>query len=155
MWKVSSLCLVLPLALVCSSAGAHSAHRIITVVPSRSTSSPAQLPAGTVASLHEAQAAARAWRDEIGADANDATVEVRLLPGRHELDAPLVLDSRDSSTKWIGIPNSVVSGGKSVAGWAPCPENAAWLCSPPLGSQLNGTTAQCRHLYVNGRRAQR
>ena len=154
MRAISSLCTVaLALILVCALAPARAAEvetKIIRVAP---TSRSSRLPEGTVNSLHEAQEIARAWRTELGSVVN---VEIQLLPGRHELKAPLMLDSRDEVvSKWTGFQGSVVSGGKLITGWVPCPENNLWLCSPPLGGELNGSMPQCRHLYVNGRRAER
>ena len=142
-------CCTLLVALVLSTAAEAGRPKILKVAPTLHTG---ELEKGTYSSLHEAQAAAREWNPVEG-----TWLEIHLLAGRHELESPLTLDSRDAVVKrWKGSESSPtsVSGGRIVSGWSACPENSSWLCSPPLGETLNAT-AQPRHLYVNGRRAER
>eukprot|EP00939_MAST-03C_sp_MAST-3C-sp1_P000324 g324.t1 len=100
-------------------------------------------------SLLEAQKKARA----IGPGA-----VVRLLPGRHIVDASrsISLDARDSGITWTSaVPGTAsISGGVEIAGpWTSCDvkKYPNLLCAPaPLEA-----VQQRRHLYVNGRRIPR
>lgn len=58
-------------------------------------------------SLVKARDAARAWH----ASHPEETFTVLLKSGTHHLTKPLLLDSRDSHTRWVGEADTVISGG--------------------------------------------
>jgi len=87
---------------------------------------------------------------------------VNLLPGRHELSAPLVLTKKlngltftGSSEPWSQNGNNtetqtVISGGRALKFYK-CVSDKRFFCAGTKG--FDG--ANCRHLFVNGRRARR
>ncbi|MET7703062.1 fibronectin type III domain-containing protein [Streptomyces sp. NPDC005485] len=92
-------------------------------------------------------------RDRV-ADLN-GDLTVHLASGTYRRSKPLVLDARDSGANghkvvWQGTGNTVVSGGRKVAGWQK-DEGRPGLWSAPAPQGLTDT----RQLYVDGVRAQR
>jgi len=92
-------------------------------------------------------------RDRVAGLNGDLTVH--LASGTYRRSKPLVLDARDSGANghkvvWQGTGNTVISGGRKVAGWQQV-EGRPGLWSAPAPGGLTDT----RQLYVDGVRAQR
>lgn len=92
-------------------------------------------------------------RERVAGMKGDLTVH--LASGTYRQTKPLVLDARDSGTGghqviWQGTGNTVISGGRKVAGWRPV-DGRPGLWSAPAPRGLTDT----RQLYVDGVRAQR
>eukprot|EP01046_Picozoa_sp_COSAG06_P034758 COSAG06_NODE_3669_length_5040_cov_3.451123_6_plen_704_part_01 len=106
-------------------------------------------------SISLARDAARSCRSSAASDGVGRSVELRLLPGRHALLAPLLLDERDSGTRWTGGGQASISGGVFVGPW-----HAADAGGGPKGLLQAALPApmrrRCpRQLWVGGRRASR
>lgn len=112
-------------------------------------------------SLHRAQQAVRHCRTVTNSQRCTDTVSVRVGPGVHSLSSPLVFGPADSDVSYerdfgpgSATPlSAVVSGGLQVSDWAPVPTKPGWLVAEL--ANVNAAALVSRHLWVNGRRADR
>jgi len=110
---------------------------------------------GPFATLTNALAATRAWKQTVGTSSN-ALVGIFLRNGVHFLTEPLVLKPQDSGLVLAayGTERPVISGGRRIAGWKPVTVNGrnAWVAE--VRAARNGKWT-FHELWVNGQRAVR
>lgn len=146
--------------LVLLSCSARAAGLDVIVSPSGNDAT------GDGSEAHPFASAARA-QTALRDSGHTAVSSVFFRAGTYELNDTLVLDARDSNTRWSTHPNdsaagriATLSGGTSISGWAPAiASEAARTSAPPntlLAASIPPAVAGAfRQLWVRGTRATR
>jgi hypothetical protein len=108
---------------------------------------------GPFATLTNALAAARAWKQTAGAGSN-SVVAIFVRSGSYFLTEPLVFKPEDSGLVFAAYSTEkpVISGGRLITGWKPATLNGkpAWMTQVP---EAKGGKWRFHELWVNGQRA--